>query len=100
MDVQTAREESFVRRWALLFGLGALILVVTILQPYRNGPAIRSDGVGYHIWTYALLRRDLTFSWVRKDPGAMGLIRTVPRQQRFIDKYPPGVALIRLPWML
>jgi hypothetical protein len=31
------------------------LLAWTVLaNPYNNGPAIRSDGTGYHIWLYGI----------------------------------------------
>lgn len=72
---------------------------VTVLPPYANGPAIRSDGAGYHIWTYAILKGDLTFSWFRGDPEEVSLHRPDPAAERYTCKYPPGVALLRLPVM-
>jgi len=80
------------------WGLG-LIAVTTILvlatQPYDNGPAIRADGVGYHAWTYAILRGDLNFRGLANDTYAF----TETRPGYFWNSYPPGVALARLPVM-
>ena len=62
------RGVTFARRWASILIVAAVLLPVTVFQPYRNGPAIRSDGAGYHIWTYALLKGDLAFTWFEGDP--------------------------------
>jgi hypothetical protein len=50
------------------------LIVVTWVQPYRNKPPIRSDGVGYHIWTHALLTLDFSFCQLAERAGAQGAI--------------------------
>jgi hypothetical protein len=83
------------RWWSLLVVLAALA-AVTVTEPYANGPPIRSDGVGYHLWTRALLDGDLSFR-AYKDQEA---IYPAPRGGGlYVNKYPPGVALFRLPVM-
>jgi hypothetical protein len=68
---------------------------VTAYQPYRNGPAIRSDGSGYHIWTFALKKLDFRFCEYQAlcyaEPGGI--------PGRCVVKWPPGVALFRFPVM-
>ena len=81
------------------WGLG-LVAVTTILvvatQPYDNSPVIRADGVGYHAWTYAILRGDLNFRDLPNETYAF----TETRPGYFWNSYPPGVALARLPAMV
>jgi hypothetical protein len=78
----------------------AALIAATVLQPYRNKPPIRSDGVGYHIWTHALLGLDLRFCQLAERAGAAGAISVRnPVSGVCQNKYPPGVALLRLPFM-
>lgn len=88
--------------------IGVLILVlawVTFAQPYRNGPPIRSDGVGYHVWTYALLDRDLRFCSLLDRVHTAGLAEAhvfsrIDRARGMcLNRYPYGLALLRLPLM-
>ena len=72
---------------------------VAACKPYDNGPPIRSDGAGYHIWTYAFLKGDVTFSWYKGTPADAALHQPDPSVWCFAAKYPPGVALIRFPVM-
>jgi hypothetical protein len=82
------------RYWSLIL-IGAATTFVAALQPFDNGPPIRSDGFGYHAWTYAILRGDLnfvghaneTYAFRETRPGYWG------------NTYPPGVAVARLPIM-
>src|SRR5262245_48785699 len=99
MDAQAASRESLTRRWGSLFFLALVLLGVTLVQPYNNGPPIRSDGEGAHLWTYAFLKGDPSFSWFQGDVFMMGLIQPDLARHRFLCKYPPGVALVRLPLM-
>jgi hypothetical protein len=86
----------FLHRWCSL----AVITLVTVLaacfQPWKNGPPIRSDGEGYHLWTRAFLERDLSF---RRYAGATGLFPADRQRNIYQNKYPPGVALFRFPVM-
>ncbi len=76
------------------------LIVVTWVQPYRNKPPIRSDGVGYHIWTHALLTLDFRFCQLAERAGAQGAISARNSATGIChNKYPPGVALLRLPFM-
>ena len=72
---------------------------VTVYPTYANWPPIRSDGAGYHIWTYAILKGDLSFSWYEGEPADVALLQPDPAVSRYTCKYPLGVALIRLPVM-
>jgi hypothetical protein len=87
---------SLLRRF---WGLG-LVAVTTILvvatEPYDNAPVIRADGVGYHAWTYAILRGDFNFRDLPNETYAF----TETRPGYFWNSYPPGVALVRLPVMV
>jgi hypothetical protein len=90
-------------RWCARCSSVLLIASATIWvtkdPPYDNGPPIRSDGEGYHVWTYAILKGDLSFSWFRGDTEKAGLHQPDPAVRRFSCKYPLGVALLRLPVM-
>jgi hypothetical protein len=74
--------------------LAACLTFVTIATPYRAGPPIRSDGLGYHIWTRTILNWepsicDWTPGYVKKTPDEI-----------CANQYPPGLALLRLPLMV
>src|SRR5262245_796559 len=91
-------------RWALRFPLFVLLvpvlIVVTWVQPYRNKPPIRSDCVGHHIWTHAILMLDFRFCQLVERSGALGAIAVENRVTGVcLNKYPSGVALLRLPFM-
>jgi hypothetical protein len=85
------------RRWSALIPLAIFLLLVTVLQPYRNGPPIRSDGEAYHLWTRVLLEGDLSFERYKKvqaiDPPLDSL------HGQYTNRYPPGLALLRFPVM-
>jgi hypothetical protein len=87
---------SWFLRWASLLVVLAILVPVTIWKPYHNGPPIRSDGEGYHIWTRAILEGDFAF---RKYQTVSGVYLADPTRNVFQNKYPPGVALLRLPVM-
>jgi len=81
-----------------LIVLAALLTAVTIKQPYRHGPPIRADGAGYHAWTRAIVRGEFSFCiW----EGQADLISYVDRARQMCqNKYPPGLAILQLPFML
>jgi hypothetical protein len=87
-------------RWSSVILIAAAAAYVTADKPYDNSPPIRSDGCGYHIWHYAILKGDPTFSWYEGVPADTALHQPDPAAWRFASKYPPGVALIRLPAMV
>ncbi len=87
-------------RWSSVFLVLAAAVYVLVYKPYDNGPPIRSDGTGYHIWTYAIIKGDLTCSWYEGDPKEVARIPIDPERHRFACKFPPGVALLRLPLMV
>ena len=96
-------------RSVLEFPLTVVLLVIAavvgLTQPFLDGPPLRSDGLGYHYWMHAFARGDLHFCDL-VPPGEgdpVGAIFPVapdadgrPKCQ---NKYPPGVALFRWPFM-
>jgi hypothetical protein len=63
-------------------------------------PAIRWDGVGYYAWTEALLHGDLSFCQWSQDRGFNAISGGhVAHPGRCENKYPPGLAVLRLPVM-
>ena len=97
---------SFLARWAaavvVAVATGAYCAVMVVAPPYDPRVVIRSDGAGYHIWTYAILRGDPTFSWIEDRPEDASLhpLPDPAGGRRYTCKYPPGVAVVRLPVML
>lgn len=85
--------------WVLpLAFLGFVTAWVTIYTPYNNGPPIRSDGTGYHVWTRALLDRDVSFC--RWRDAIENFLAVKDDARNFCqNKYPPGLALLRFPVM-
>lgn len=73
----------------------SILFYVTVFQPYSNGPPIRSDGRGYHVWTYALKKWDFSLC----EFEAIGETVRTAIPGRCLDKWPPGVALLRFPVM-
>lgn len=71
-----------------------LVLWVTTFTPYRNGPPIRGDGSGYHVWVYGLKYGDISF-WKHQNVE-QGIAHIDKEKQRVCIKYPPGVALMQL----
>ena len=97
-DAPTAGTARATGPWARPWAVGVVAAVTTTvaaLQPYANGPPIRSDGFGYHAWTYAILKGDLNFGGLRNETYAFH----ETRPGYWWNVYPPGVALIRLPAM-
>lgn len=86
-------------RWSAALVVALAATAVTVYPPYANWPPIRSDGSGYHIWTYALLKGDLSFAWFQGDRTEVALHQPDPAVTRYTCKYPPGVAILRLPVM-
>ncbi len=79
--------------------IAVLLVPITAVAPYNNGPPIRSDGVGYHLWTRALLERDFTFCRFREMEETRAISHRDPARGVCQNKYPPGVALLRFPVM-
>src|SRR5438132_500382 len=48
-------------RWCGVSLVAAVAALCTAWPPYANAPPIRSDGLGYHAWTRAILTWDFTF---------------------------------------
>jgi hypothetical protein len=87
----------FVGRWLAAVVLVPVLWAVTVHPPYSNSPPIRSDGLGYHAWTRAFVQRDFTFcKWPELRPT--GTITAVV-DGHCVEKYPYGLALLRLPVM-
>ena len=95
------KEERHSRLASIAFFLvltGFLIYTV-MFTPYQNGPAIRSDGAGYHIWVHGLKFLDFRFC-----EYSQLLDATQSISNRDLDrgvcgiKYPPGVGLFQFPF--
>ena len=83
--------------WALAIFLIAAA-TVTIHPPYANSPPIRSDGLGYHAWTRAILDGNISFCpYVELE--TVDALEPVSALGRCANKYPPGLALLRFPIM-
>ena len=83
------------RFWGLAV-VAVTTAIVVAVQPFNNGPTIRSDGYGYHAWTYAILRGDLNFGGLANETYAFH----ETRPGYWWNVYPPGVALARFPVMV
>lgn len=88
------------RRWASVVVVLVAALGAVLLTPWLTSGgdgSIRSDGVGYHAWTRAILDRDLSFCRYGDLVGAL----SYRDEARGVcqNKYPPGLALLRLPVM-
>jgi hypothetical protein len=86
-------------RWWAVPVIGVIAALAAATQPYPNGPSIRADGSGYHLWTRAILERDLSFCGY---PGLeiVGAIAARDMERGVcLNKYPPGLALLRFPVM-
>jgi hypothetical protein len=96
ITAEMLRMVPFLQRWCSLVVIVLVTVPVACFQPWKNGPPIRSDGEGYHLWTRAFLERDLSF---RRHAGETGLFLADRQRDIYQNKYPPGVALFRLPVM-
>lgn len=77
--------------------LAALLCCVVGFRPFKNTPDIRSDGVGYHTWAYAIAQGD--FSFCKYKPllhSVNALSGESADGRRCRNKYPPGVGLMQL----
>jgi hypothetical protein len=92
-----ACRRAVIQWWApLLFAVMAI--AVTVHVPYNNAPPIRSDGLGYHLWTRAWVDGQLSFCdygtheeiFAITDPTETG---------RCANQYAYGLALLRFPVM-
>jgi hypothetical protein len=89
-----------VASWLAVIAVVGAGTAVTLAKPYEAAPPIRSDGLGYHAWTRAVLENDFRFCQWRAlhDVGAISVEN--PRHPgRCQNKYAPGLALLRLPVM-
>lgn len=93
-----AKTKVNTRTGAICF-LVILLLSTILFKPYKNGPPIRSDGAGYHIWVGAFRSLDLNFCKFKKE---LGLSISVVNEQNGVCgvKYPPGVALLQAPFTI
>ena len=89
---------SWLSRYFSLVVLASILAIVVARLIPTEQPELRWDSVGYHLWTYALIEGDLNFERYRNCYGYIGLYPTRDGAW-FHNKYPPGVALIRLPVM-
>jgi hypothetical protein len=81
-------------------GLTLLLAWVIMARPYDNWPPIRSDGVGYHVWVNGFLSRDLSFCRYRQLLEVSKAIAVLDERRSVCGiKYPPGVALLQLPFV-
>jgi hypothetical protein len=83
------------RYWAVLLFV-VVAGLVTINHPFENQPVIRSDGLGYHAWTRALLDRHVSFCEYQ-ELQIVGAITRNSTTGRCANKYAPGLALMRFP---
>ncbi|MDD9950710.1 MAG: hypothetical protein OXT67_04000 [Zetaproteobacteria bacterium] len=92
---------EFVSRYPGYFLALLSLLYVCASKPYPNGPHIRSDGVGYHMWTKGFMTGDFSFCKYGDMHvyGGEGVF-SYQGSERCLIKYPPGVALLRLPLMI
>jgi hypothetical protein len=96
---------EWMKKWSGMVLLLGMIFAAVFFHPFiTNGPPIRSDGLGYHLWTRAILNWDLNFCQVAQKNLDIGEIQgsiTPPHPKTGIcqNKYPPGLALLRLPFM-
>ena len=71
---------------------------VAVEHPYENEPVIRSDGLGYHAWTRALLDGNVSFC-DHQELQTVGATTRVRSTGRCPNKYAPGLAILRFPVM-
>lgn len=75
-----------------------IILAWTVIErPYKNSPPIRSDGIGYHIWSYGIKNWDFTYcNYLELLGTSVSVINS--SEDRCGVKYPPGVGAFQLPF--
>jgi hypothetical protein len=102
---QQTRRRTFdrLRRLPLLVLVPVLAVSiwVTVAPPYDNSPPIRSDGIGYYAWTNAIIHWDFDFCQWSAQLSPVGALsaQNPAHPNRCENKYPPGLALLRLPVM-
>ncbi|HVE68568.1 MAG TPA: hypothetical protein VNB64_08310 [Solirubrobacteraceae bacterium] len=85
--------------WSLLVVLAAAV-PAAIDPPDRAYPPIHSDGVGYHAWTRAIVKREFGFCHYTPLHPVGALSAVHPRNpKRCTNQFSPGLALLRLPVM-
>lgn len=79
--------------------IAGALLEATLNHPYAAWPPIRSDGLGYHLWTRAILEGNLSFcQWPQL--RVVGAISHIDAARGVCqNKYPFGLALLRFPVM-
>lgn len=98
VGLRTVRAAMWLARWWAVALFASIGVIFTVNPPYGNAPPIRSDGLGYHAWTRAILDGHVSFCpyteidyvGAREPPSSIG---------RCANKYPPGLALLRFPVM-
>ncbi len=96
--IRTARLGLLLARWWAVVAFLVIGVLFSVNEPYTNSPPIRSDGLGYHAWTRALLDGNISFCpYVDLEPVAA--LEPVSEIGRCANKYPPGLALLRFPFM-
>jgi len=81
------------------FILLSLLTWITIYQPYKNSPPIRSDGVGYHIWVKGFQNLDFSFCEYKDLLNPTQSITHFNKEKNVCGiKYPPGVGIFQFPF--
>jgi hypothetical protein len=105
VDSPTKTAQRWLITWASVAVVAVALVFVTIAEPYTvetNELSIRSDGLGYHVWTRAVLERNLNFCRFENLEFAIveyGSTDNDGQALRCGNKYPPGLALLRFPVM-
>jgi hypothetical protein len=95
MDLQNMK--NCINRSPLLLLIAFVVLLIWIIlcTPYNNGPAIRSDGVGYYLWNHAFHTGNFGFCSYRDLMNSVGAMTLANGENICMNKYPPGVGLIQ-----
>ena len=102
MDDLSRRLQRLARRIPILLllpivGFGTW---VTVDPPYKSFPPIGSDGLGYYAWTNAILDGNFNFcQWPQLKEVAALSGHDPLDPHRCLNRYTPGMALLRLPVM-
>src|SRR5688572_1271913 len=95
--VQVGR--ALLRGWALVLVVAAVV-PAALDPPSLARPSIRSDGIAYHAWTRAVVKRE--FGFCHYSPlhtvGALSAVHP-DNPKRCTNQFSPGLALLRLPVM-
>jgi len=101
MNIQKLRQYFHVEYKFIIFQLLLLSLLtfITIYQPYKNSPPIRSDGVGYHIWVKGFQNLDFSFCEYKDLLNPTQSITHFNKEKNVCGiKYPPGVGIFQFPF--